>query len=253
MRRFTMVSLIFALVITFAAIGCSGGGSVGPTPQPAVATPTQQPTQQPTQEPTQEPEEISEMPANYQYSIHSSDSMGTDVTMDIMVKGEKSRTDWTASAPGEETESLIIISDGQFTWLYTPAESSVIKLSVDSMMNPAIMYQSWFIEQYYGEVSDTTILASMQYACPGGASIDTQETVAGQPCTKFTCNLGGEITYQYWITDAGWLAKAVVSQTGVSYTMEFTDVNLINPSLSDDLFDISVVAPGIEPLDMTGY
>lgn len=58
MKRFTVVSLIFALVISITAIGCSGGGSAGPTPQPIVATPTQEPTQQPTAEPTEAPNQI---------------------------------------------------------------------------------------------------------------------------------------------------------------------------------------------------
>jgi outer membrane lipoprotein-sorting protein len=253
MKRYAVLGMIIALVVSIAAIGCSSKKSTTHNSTPTHTTAASTPTTEATAEPTEEPEAVSEMPANYQYSIHTSDSTGADVTMDVMVKGDKSRTNWTASTPGEEPESQIIINDGQFTWLYTPEESSLMKLSGDSILNPALMYQPWFTEQYYGEVSDATILASMQYACPGGASIDTQETIAGQPCTKFTCNLGGEITYQYWIADAGWLAKAVISQTGFSYTLEFTDVNLTNPSLSDDLFDISIVAPGIEPLDMTGY
>lgn len=53
-KRFAVLGLIIALIVSIAAIGCDGGGSAGPTPQPKTATaqPTEQPTQQPTSEPT---------------------------------------------------------------------------------------------------------------------------------------------------------------------------------------------------------
>jgi hypothetical protein len=53
-KRFAVLGLIITLVVSIAAIGCDGGGSAGPTPQPKTATaqPTEQPTQQPTSEPT---------------------------------------------------------------------------------------------------------------------------------------------------------------------------------------------------------
>lgn len=59
MKRYAALGLIIALVVSIAAIGCDGGGSAGPTPQPKTATaqPTEQPTQQPTEEPTSSPTE----------------------------------------------------------------------------------------------------------------------------------------------------------------------------------------------------
>ena len=47
MKRYAVLGIILALVVSIAAIGCGGGGNAGPTPQPT-APPTQQPTSEPT-------------------------------------------------------------------------------------------------------------------------------------------------------------------------------------------------------------
>lgn len=51
MKRYAVLGIIIALVVSIAAIGCSNGGNIGPTPQPKTATPTPT-TEPPTPTPT---------------------------------------------------------------------------------------------------------------------------------------------------------------------------------------------------------
>ncbi len=239
MKRFVMSGLIVALIAVGVAMGCDGG-EAEPTPTP-MATPEITPT------PT---EEIGELPGTFQYSMEWSDSDDYTASMDVWVKGEKSRVDWSMTQDSGVTE-FTLIDDGEFGWMYFPDLNQAMKYSSASAMNnPGAAYALWFTENYYGTVSEYTILQAMQIACPGGASKGDHETIAGQSCTKFTCNLGDGVTATYWISNSGWLVKGEFTQAGYAYTMEFTNVDL-NPSISDDTFDISKVAPGATITDVT--
>ena len=240
MKKFVMYGLIVALIAVGVAMGC-GGGEAEPTPTP-MATPTPTPT-----------EAIGELPGTYQYSMEWSDSTGSMSSMDVWVKGEKSRADWSMTEQGAETATVIFIDDGEFDWMCYPDENLAYKWPTMSGMNPGTAYALWFTENYYGTVSEYTILQAMQIACPGGASKDVHETISGQSCTKFTCNLGDGGTATYWISNSGWLVKAQITQADDTYTMEFTNVDL-NPSISDDMFNIyEVMAPDAEIIDMTEW
>ncbi|MBA7629207.1 hypothetical protein ES703_36705 [subsurface metagenome] len=228
MKRFMMSGLIVALIAVGVAMGC-GGGETEPTPTPE-ATPEITPT------PT---EEIGELPGTFQYSMEWSDSDDDTASMDVWVKGEKSRVDWSMTQDSGVTE-FTLIDDGEFGWMYFPDLNQAMKYSS----------ASGFTENYYGTVSEYTILQAMQIACPGGASKGDHETIAGQSCTKFTCNLGDGVTATYWISNSGWLVKGEFTQAGYAYTMEFTAVEL-NPSISDAMFDIYQVAPDAVIIDMT--
>ena len=237
MKRFVMSGLIVALIAVGVAMGC-GDGEAEPTPTP-MATPTPTPT-----------EEIGELPGTFQYSMEWSDSDDDTASMDVWVKGEKSRVDWSMTEQGAETATVIFIDDGEFDWMCYPDENLAYKWPTMSGVNPGAAYALWFTENYYGTVSEDTILAAMQVGCPGGASKGDHETVAGQSCTKFTCNLGDGVTATYWISNSGWLVKGEFTQAGYAYTMEFTSVDL-NPSISNDIFDIYQVAPDATIIDMT--
>lgn len=217
----TRRAVVSGVLVVLFAVGVTMGCGCVPTPTPG-PTATPEPTQTP--EPTATPEEIGELPGTFQYSMEFSDSEGITVTMDVWAKGVKSRSDYTAN-------------------------NIAMKYSRGGGSDPSAAYALWFTENYYGDTSEGTILAAMQVACPG-ASITGHETVAGQSTTKFTCTLEG-ITTHYWITDDGWLVKAEVSQDGYTATYQFTDI-ILNQPISDDMFDINVVAPGATVMDMTG-
>ncbi len=239
MKRYAVLGIIIALVISIAAIGCSSGSS---KPKP---TPTQTPTQtaSPTATATEEPEVVGELPANYKFFMNWSDSDGNSGEMQFWVKGEKWNTAWSATQEGVESE-LMMIYDGQFAYMYIPAMGQVFKYtSSESMSNPGAAYAQEFEDGYYGEVSDATILAGFEAACSGGASIDGQETVNGIPCTKFTCNFEGGVSYT-WISDSGWPVKVETTQDGKTTTMQYSNIEF-NADIADSMFDINAMAPGI--------
>jgi outer membrane lipoprotein-sorting protein len=202
--------------------------------------------------PTQKPEQPGELPASYKFSMELSDSMGTESEMDFWVKGDKYRTDWTSTAGGEET-SMIMLDDGEYAYTYFPDMNQVYKYESASseMSNPGAQYAEEWMDGYYGDVSEATILAGFQAGCPGGASIAGHESVAGQACTKFTCNFGGGGVSHTWISPNGWPLKAEVTQAGYTYRMQYTNVEM-NPNIPDSVFDIDTVAPGAEVMDFTG-
>jgi outer membrane lipoprotein-sorting protein len=172
--------------------------------------------------------------------------------MTYWVKGDKMRTDWSGTQAGYESE-MKLIYDGDYAYMYMPAANMVYKYASESAMsNPGAAYAEEWKDGYYGDVSDATILAGFQAGCPGGASIDGQETVAGYSCTKFTCNAGGGVVSHTWITDDGWPIKIEVTNAeGYTYTMQYSSIEL-NPSISDSVFDINSVAPGVPITDLTG-
>lgn len=246
MKRFVMSGLIVALIAVGVAMGC-GGGEAEPTPTP-MATPTPTPTPTPT-------EEIGELPGTFQYSMEWSDSTGSTGSMEVWVKGDKWRNDWSATQDSEVTE-FTLIDDGEFGWMYFPDLNVAMKYSSSSEMdNPGVVYAQDFSANYFGEVSEGTILTSMEVACaisPTCSSVvfSGHETISGQSCYKFTLTNTDGGTATYWISNSGWLVKAQITQADDTYTMEFTSVDL-NPSISNDIFDIYQVAPDAVIIDTT--
>jgi outer membrane lipoprotein-sorting protein len=255
MKRYGVLAIIIALMISLAAIGCSSESSKPkstPTKTPAqTATPTATatPTTEPTTEPTETPAEVGQLPANYKFFMNWSDSEGISGEAQYWVKGEKWRTDYSDTQGGIATQMLLIY-DGQFPYLYMPDLSKVYKYASSSeMANPGAAYAQDFKDGYYGNVSDTTMLAGFEAACSGGASIDGQETVNGTPCTKFTCNFSGGVSYT-WISDSGWPVMVETTQEdGTTTTVQYSNIDL-NPTIDDSIFDISVAAPGVEITDV---
>jgi len=247
MKKFMISGLVVALIAVGVAMGC-GGGESEPTPTPE-ATPEITPT------PT---EEIGELPGTFQYSMEWSTSDGDTVSLNMWVKGEKARTDMSMKEPGEEIETIIFIDDGEYEWTYNQDGNVAIKYQSGSEASLAGMYTLWFTENYYGTVSEGTILTSMEVACAisptcSSASITGHETLNGQSCDKFTLTNTDGATAAYWISNSGWLTKVeTIDATGYSVTMEFTNVDL-NPSISNDIFDIDQVAPDAEIIDMTEW
>ena len=234
-KRYAVLGIIIALVISIATIGCSGGSSEsGPT---ATQSPTQ--TAAPTAEPTGEPGETGGLPENYKFFMEWSDSEGHSGEMQYWVKGEKWNTAWSTTYEGTETE-VMWIYDGQFAYMYMPDLNQVYKVD-----NPGAAYAQEFEDGYWGDASDAAILAGFQAACSGTASNDGPEDVNGTSCTKFTCDFADDSVSSYWIADSGWLVKnEVISAEGYTYTMQYSNIDL-NPTIDDSMFDIDEMAPGV--------
>lgn len=239
-KSLTVFGLAIVLAATMGIVACGDGNGGGGT----------QPTA--TQQPTQPPEQPGELPDTYKFSMEWSDSTGSVGQMDFWAKSNKFRTDWSATQQGYESE-LIFLDDGAYAYTYFPEMEQAFKYESASTEaeNPGYQYAQEWMDGYYGDVSDATILAGFQAGCPGGASIMGDETVNGIPTTKFSCNFGGGGVSYYWISNSGWLVKGEVSQGGYTYTMEFSGIDL-NPSIPDSTFDINSVAPGVTIVDMTG-
>jgi outer membrane lipoprotein-sorting protein len=247
MKRYAVLGIIIALVISIAAIGCSSGSS-----KPK-ATPTKTPAQTaaPTATATEEPEEIGELPANYKFFMTWSDTDENSGEMQFWVKGEKWNTAWSATQEGVESE-LMMIYDGQFAYLYLPAADPAMDqvfkyTSSEAMINPGAAYAQEFKDGYYGDVSDATMLAGFEAACSGGASIDGQETVNGISCTKFTCNFEGGVS-STWISDSGWPVKVETTVEGKTTTMQYSDIEFTD--IADSQFDINFLAPGVPIIEI---
>ena len=199
-----------------------------------------------------------ELPGTFQYSIDYSDSDGNTMSIDVWVKDGKARSDWEQTPPGEPTQRMIFISDGEFDWLYNPDENTALKYPPESGMNPGIFYEAWFGACYYGPVSESGMLEAAQMACedePTCASVDIigHETIGGEYCAIFTWTGTDGSTATVWISASNGypLRLEFIDATGFTVTMEFTGIDL-NPTISDDIFDVDqVFAPGTEIIDMT--
>jgi outer membrane lipoprotein-sorting protein len=240
MKKSSISGLMVALILVGIAMGC-GNGASEPTPTPT--------------------EEIGALPETYQYSMEWSDSNEVSVSLDVWGKGGKSRVDMNMTEPSEETETKIFIDDGEFQWIYDQNENIATKYQLDSDQSDAGMslvdtYTWWFVEYYFGNVSEEAILAEMKVACDinplcSSVAITGHESIGGQSCTKFTSSAYDGSTIIYWISNSGLLIKVEATNTaGYSVDMEYTNIDL-NSSISDDTFDIDKVAPGVEITDMT--
>jgi outer membrane lipoprotein-sorting protein len=189
-----------------------------------------------------------ELPGTYSYSIEYSDSDGNTMTTECWVKEGKVRIDWHITTPGEEEQYTIFIRDGDYDWYYLPNFKYALRYPPDCGVNPVEGFPCGFDEYYYGSWSEGAILASLQAACAtspicADVVITGHEDVDGEYCTIFTWTSTDGSTYRYWIsTSNGWLVKWEFynADTGVTYTMQFTDVDL-NPEISDDIFDVDLV------------
>lgn len=253
MKRYAVLGIIIALVVSIAAIGCSSGSSKPKsTPTPTQTAAVSTPTLEPTTEPTEEPEVIGELPANYKFFITWFDSDGNSGEMQYWIKGEKWNTALSTTSEGTETE-MMMLYDGQFTYVYMPAEDPAMDLvlkytSSEAMINPGAAFSQQFQDDYYGDVSEATMLAGFQATCSGGASIDGHETVNSTPCTIFTCN-SEDSASRIWISDSGWPVKVETTVDGKTTTVEYSDIEF-NAVIADSMFDISVMAPGVTIMDV---
>jgi outer membrane lipoprotein-sorting protein len=234
------------IVSVLAIAGCGGTPQPVPTQTPPTTTPT------PTASAT--PAATLQLPDSFRYTQNLSDTEGTLLTNTVMVKQNKFRVEYSTNI-AYGIGQMIIIDDGQFTWIYYPQMNQVMKFDSDPENDPTAMYTGWFVENYYGEASAEAILATMQHICDieslcDYVEITGHETVAGQDAYKFTKHMtDGEVNVM-WISHQGLLLKLVYTAGNVVNTMEFTEIDL-NPSLSDSLFDIDTVAPGVPVIDLT--
>ncbi len=237
MKKSSISGLMVALILIGIAMGC-GNGASEPTPTPT--------------------EEIGALPETYQYSMEWSDSNEVSVSLDVWGKGGKSRVDMNMTEPSEETETIIFIDDGEFQWIYDQYENIATKYQSDAGMSLADSYTWWFVEYYFGDVSEETILAEMEVACDidslcSSVAITGHESIGEQYCTKLTSSAYDGATIIYWISNSGLLIKVEATDAaGYSVTLEYTNIDL-DSSISDDKFDIDKVAPGVEITDMTEW
>jgi outer membrane lipoprotein-sorting protein len=235
MKKSLICGLIVTLIVVGTAIGC-GNEAAEPTPTPT--------------------KEIGELPETYQYSMEWSDSNEVSVFLDVWGKGGKSRVDMSMTDPSEETDLAIFIDDGEFQWIYDQYENIVTKYQSDAGVSLADSYTWWFVEYYFGNLSEETILAEMEVACDidplcSSVAITDHEIIMGQSCTQLTSSAYDGATIIYWISNSGLLIKVEAADSeGYSVDMEYTNIYL-NSSISDDKFDIDKVAPGVEITDMT--
>ena len=257
MKRATTCIFIVALlaVIMMAGFGCGNGQPAEPTPTPTATQPAPTATAgEPTPTQTQNGE-IAELPNTYQYSINFSDQAGLLIDIDIWVKGDMARSDYTITPPGEGTNTTVFIDDGQFEWVFSQYEDQVMKYNPGTGTDPAAFYSVWFTSNYYGVVAEDEILSAMQASCtvdPLCASVETSghDTVAGQSCAVFAMTSTEGTVIDHCISAEGYPLKISLTDFGFTSTMEFTDIDL-NPSIPDSTFDIDAVAPGAEVIDNT--
>ncbi len=201
---------------------------------------------------------MGELPRTYHYTVAYLKEAGDQRSIDCWVKERKQRTDLHQTESGKPTETLIVISDGQFDWLYNPDENMALKFPPGSGMNPGTTYLFWFTWHYYGSLPEDELLAAAQSACdadPSCASVEISgyETILGEKSVIFTwTSTDGSATRGWISTTHGWLLKWQLhnASTGNTETMEFANIDL-NPAISDDMFDINAIAPGATIIDMT--
>ena len=242
--KIAQVAMVLLLgIVLMSGLACGNSG-VEPTPTPGP-------------DPTPPPVEGSvELPEAYQYTRAWARDDET-IVMHIWVKGEKSRADWSLyETSPEKNEKIKFIDDGEYKWIYEVDEHWAAKYQTEDVVHQAEEHMLWFSENYYGNMSEGAILSEMQAACDidahcSSVAITDHETIDGQPCTKYTYRAYDDSEIVYWISNSGYLVQVEYTDTaGWTTTMKFTDIDL-NPSISDDIFDISKVAPGAIIVDMT--
>jgi outer membrane lipoprotein-sorting protein len=242
--KIAQVATVLLLGIVLVSGLACGNSGVEPTPTPGP-------------DPTPPPVGGSvELPEAYQYSRMWARDDET-IVMHVSVKDEKSRIDWSLyeTSPAKN-EKIKFIDDGEYKWIYDIDEHWAAKYLTEDVVHQAEEHLLWFSENYYGNMSESTVLSEMQAACDSDAqcsdvAITGHETVDGQLCTKYTYRAYNDSEIVYWISNSGYLVQVEYTDTaGWTTTMKFTDIDL-NPSISDDIFDISKVAPGAIIVDMS--
>ena len=250
MKRATTFTFIAAVlgVIMIAGFGCGNGQSTEPTPTPTATA--IEPTPTPNQNGT-----AAQLPDSYRYSINFSDQAGLLIDIDIWVKGDMARSDYTITPPGEGTNTTVFIDDGEFEWVFSPNEDQVMKYDPGTGTNPAAFYSIWFSSNYYGALTEAGVLSAMQASCstdPLCASVETSghDTVAGQACAVFSMTSTEGTVIDHCISAEGYPLRISLTDFGFTSIIEFTDIDL-NPDIPDSTFDIDAVAPGAEVIDNT--
>jgi hypothetical protein len=250
--KITSAAIVFLLgIVLVSGLACVNGlGEPTPTPT-STSTPTPGP------DPPPPPVEGgAELPEAYQYTRTWARDDET-IVMHVWVKGDKSRADWSLyeTSPAKN-EKIKFIDDGTYKWVYDVDEHAATKNLSEATVHQVEEHMLWFSENYYGNMSEGTIIFAMQAACdsdPLCSTVDItgHETIDGQYCTKYAYSAYDSATIIYWISNSGYLVQVEYTDTtGWTTTMKFTDIDL-NPRISDDIFDISKVAPGATIIDMT--
>jgi outer membrane lipoprotein-sorting protein len=242
--KIAQVAIVLLLGIVLVSELACGNSGLEPTPTPGP-------------DPTPPPVGGSaELPDAYQYTRTWARDDET-IVMHVWVKDEKSRADWSLyETSPEKNEKIIFIDDGEYKWIYEVDEHWAAKYQTEDVVHQAEEHMLWFSENYYGNMSEGDILSAMQATCDidtqcSRASITGHETIDGQPCTKYTYRAYDDSEIVYWISNSGYLVQVEYTDTtGWTTIMKFTDIDL-KPSISDDIFDISKVAPGAIIVDMT--
>lgn len=241
-----IVAVLALIAIAGFGCGCGNGQPSQPTPTATAIQPT------PTQTHNGSP---AGLPDSYLYSIRLTDQAGLVITIDIRVKGEKTRSDYSITHPGEDTETTIFIGDGQFDWVYDPDQDQVAKYRPGAGADPAAFYSLWFTSNYYGAVTEGEVLSAMQAYCTNDSLCESVEkkghdTVGGEPCTVFAMTSTEGTLIDHCIAAQGYPLRISLTDFGFTSTMTFTDTDL-NPDILDSVFDIGAVAPGAEVIDNT--
>lgn len=242
--KIAQVAMVLLLgIVLMSGLACGNSG-VEPTPTPG---PDPTPPQV---------EGSAELPEAYHYTRTWARDDET-IVMHVWVKGEKSRTDWSLYETSPvKNEKIKFIDDSEYKWIYEVDEHWAAKYQTEDVVHQVEEHMLWFSENYYGNMSEGTIISEMQAACDtdaqcSSAAITGHETIDGQPCTKYTYSAYDDAEIVYWIANNGYLVQVEYTDTtGWTTTMKFTDIDL-NSSISDDIFDISKVAPGAIIVDMT--
>jgi outer membrane lipoprotein-sorting protein len=242
--KIAQVAIVLLLGIVLVSGLACGNSDIEPTPTPGP-------------DPTPPPVGGSvELPEAYQYTrLWARDD--ETIVMHVWVKGEKSRADWSLyeTSPAKN-EKIKFIDDGEYKWIYEVDEHWAAKYQTEDVVHQAEEHMLWFSENYYGNMSEDAILSEMQAACEidahcSSVAITDHETVDGQLWTKYTYSADDDTAIVYWISNGGYLVQVEYTDTtGWTTTMKYTNIDL-NSSISDDIFDISKVAPGAIIVDMT--
>lgn len=216
-------------------------------------------TASPTPIPDPTPPELgggADLPETYQYTRTWACGNET-IVMHVWVKDEKLRADWSLyEPPPGKNERIKFINDGEYKWIYDVDEHYAEKYQPSNPVHQVEEHMLWFTENYYGAMSEGIILLDMQAACDhdqfcSSVTLTGHEVIDGQYSTQFTYSTHDGSVINYWISPSGYLVKLESMDTnGRLITMDYTDVDL-NPSISDDIFEMEEVAPGAIIVDMT--
>jgi outer membrane lipoprotein-sorting protein len=179
---------------------------------------------------------------------------GSSAVYMVWVRGESERIEINVKDPSGEEESMVVIINQDYTYLYTPAENTAIRYP-SGPDNPAFGIKSVadiFIESYLGYGSEAEILASIEQDCEDcrSVSIIGHENIIGEECTIFEVVMVDGTNQKVWfVTDKGYILKIEVKTPEGTTTVEFSDIDF-SPSIPDSVF---VIPEGVQIQDMPGF